>query len=67
MKLPRRHFLHLTAGAAVVPIATRAASALDYPTRPVHLLVGFPAGSGPDIRRRRRDNVAKKKSPAPRA
>jgi tripartite-type tricarboxylate transporter receptor subunit TctC len=49
MKLPRRHFLHLTAGAAVVPIARRVASALDYPTRPVHLLVGFPAGSGPDI------------------
>ncbi len=44
MKLPRRKFLHLAAGAAAVPVASRTASALDYPTRPVHLIVGFAAG-----------------------
>ena len=35
MKLPRRHFLHLAAGAAALPAFSRIASALDYPTRPV--------------------------------
>lgn len=49
MKFPRRHFLHLTAAAAVVPIAPRVVSALDYPTRPVHIVVGFTAGSTPDL------------------
>jgi tripartite-type tricarboxylate transporter receptor subunit TctC len=49
MKLPRRQFLHLAAGAAALPAATRLATALDYPTRPVHLLEGFGAGSAPDI------------------
>jgi tripartite-type tricarboxylate transporter receptor subunit TctC len=49
MKLPRRNFLHLIAGAAALPTATRLATALDYPTRPVHLLEGFGAGSAPDI------------------
>jgi tripartite-type tricarboxylate transporter receptor subunit TctC len=49
MKLPRRNFLHLAAGAAALPAATRLATALDYPTRPVHLLEGFGAGSAPDI------------------
>src|SRR5215469_7448422 len=49
MKLPRRQFLHLAAGAAVLPALPRVASALDYPTRPVHVIVGFPAASGPDI------------------
>ena len=44
MKLPRRKFLHLAAGAAALPALPRVASALDYPTRPVHLLVGFAAG-----------------------
>ena len=44
MKLPRRKFLHLAAGAAALPALPRVASALDYPTRPVHLLVGFSAG-----------------------
>ena len=44
MKLPRRTFLHLTAGAAALPAVSRVASALDYPTRPVHLLVGYAAG-----------------------
>jgi tripartite-type tricarboxylate transporter receptor subunit TctC len=50
MKLPhRRKFLHLAAGAAALPTATRLACALDYPTRPVHLIEGFGAGSAPDI------------------
>jgi tripartite-type tricarboxylate transporter receptor subunit TctC len=44
MKLPRRTFLHLTAGATALPAVSRVASALDYPTRPVHLLVGYAAG-----------------------
>jgi tripartite-type tricarboxylate transporter receptor subunit TctC len=44
MKLPRRKFLHLAAGAAALSALPRVASALDYPTRPVHLLVGFAAG-----------------------
>ena len=41
MKLPRREFLHLAAGAAALPALPRVASALDYPTRPVHIIVGF--------------------------
>ena len=49
MKLPRRKFLHLAAGAAVLPATTRLAPALDYPTRPVHLIEGFGAGGAPDI------------------
>jgi tripartite-type tricarboxylate transporter receptor subunit TctC len=44
MKLPRRQILHLAAGVAALPVVMRVASALDYPTRPVHLLVGFAAG-----------------------
>jgi tripartite-type tricarboxylate transporter receptor subunit TctC len=44
MKLPRRKFLHVAAGAAALPALPRVASALDYPTRPVHLIVGFAAG-----------------------
>jgi tripartite-type tricarboxylate transporter receptor subunit TctC len=49
MKLPRRHFLCLAAGAAALPIIPAAAWALDYPTRTVRVMVGFPAGIGPDI------------------
>jgi hypothetical protein len=49
MKLPRRNFLHLAACAAALPVATRQATALDYPTRPVRVIVGFTAGSAPDI------------------
>jgi tripartite-type tricarboxylate transporter receptor subunit TctC len=49
MKLPRRQFLNLTASAAAFPITVRIASALDYPARPVHIIVGFPPASGPDI------------------
>jgi tripartite-type tricarboxylate transporter receptor subunit TctC len=49
MKLLRRHFLTLAAGAAALPVLPRIARAADYPTRPVHLIVAFPPGSGPDI------------------
>jgi tripartite-type tricarboxylate transporter receptor subunit TctC len=49
MKLPRRQFLHLAAGAAALPAVSRVASAFDYPTRPVHLIVGFAAGGPADI------------------
>jgi tripartite-type tricarboxylate transporter receptor subunit TctC len=45
----RRHFLTLAAGAAALPFTPRAAAALDYPTRPVHMLVGQAAGSSSDI------------------
>ena len=48
-KLPRREFLLLTAGVAAVVALPRSASALDYPTRPVHIVTGYPAGAGPDI------------------
>jgi tripartite-type tricarboxylate transporter receptor subunit TctC len=49
MKLPRRQFLHLAAGAAALPAMSRTACALDYPSRPVRFVVGFPAGSATDI------------------
>jgi len=49
MKLPRRKFLHLAAGTAASPVLPRSASALDYPTRPIHLVVGFFAGGLSDI------------------
>jgi tripartite-type tricarboxylate transporter receptor subunit TctC len=49
MKFPRRQFLHLAAGAAALPVLSRAAWTLDYPTRPVHLLVGFAAAGPTDI------------------
>jgi tripartite-type tricarboxylate transporter receptor subunit TctC len=49
MKLPRRKFLHLAAGAAALPAVSRVARAQAYPTRPVRLVVGAPAGGGFDI------------------
>ena len=49
MKLPRRQFLHLAAGAAAVPVVSRFAWAQAYPTRPVRIVVGFAAGGGADI------------------
>jgi tripartite-type tricarboxylate transporter receptor subunit TctC len=45
MKLPRRSFLHLAAGAVALPTLSRNASAEAYPTRPVRIIVGFPPGS----------------------
>jgi len=44
MKLPRRQFLHLAAGAAALPFVSRFAWAQSYPTRPVRIIVGFTAG-----------------------
>jgi tripartite-type tricarboxylate transporter receptor subunit TctC len=49
LKLPRRQFLHLAAGAAALPAVSRIAAAQTYPTRPVRLVVGFPAGGAGDI------------------
>ena len=49
VKLPRRKFLHLAAGAAALPALSRNASALDYPNRPVKILVGFSAGGAVDV------------------
>jgi tripartite-type tricarboxylate transporter receptor subunit TctC len=49
MGLPRRHFLHLAAAALALPAAPRLALAETYPSRPVHLLVGYTAGSASDV------------------
>jgi tripartite-type tricarboxylate transporter receptor subunit TctC len=49
LKLPRRRFLHLAAGAAALPAAARVARAQAYPTRPVRLIVGSAAGGPSDI------------------
>ena len=50
MILPRRRFLHLAAGAAALPPLTRLAAAQDaYPSRPVHLVIGFTPGSAADV------------------
>jgi tripartite-type tricarboxylate transporter receptor subunit TctC len=49
MKLPRRKFLHLAAGAAALPAVSHVARAQAYPTRRVTVLVFVPAGGTPDI------------------
>ena len=49
MKLPRRRFLHLAAGAAALPVVSRIARAQAYPSRPVRWIVGAGPGSSPDI------------------
>ena len=48
MKLPRRQFLHLGAGAAALPALSCVASAQAYPTRPITIVVPYPAGGGAD-------------------
>ncbi|HZL61044.1 MAG TPA: tripartite tricarboxylate transporter substrate binding protein [Pseudolabrys sp.] len=49
MKLPRRLFLQLAGAAAAFPVLPQIARAEGYPVRPVHLIVGFPAGGPQDI------------------
>ena len=49
MKLGRRCFLHLAAGAAVLPAIAHIAEAQSYPSRPVHIIVGYAAGGPTDI------------------
>jgi tripartite-type tricarboxylate transporter receptor subunit TctC len=49
MTIPRRRFLRLTAGAAMLPAVSGIACAETYPTRPVRIVVPYPAGIAPDI------------------
>jgi tripartite-type tricarboxylate transporter receptor subunit TctC len=49
MRLPRREFLHLAAGALAVPAVPQLARAETYPSRAVHVQVGFAAGSASDV------------------
>jgi tripartite-type tricarboxylate transporter receptor subunit TctC len=49
MQVPRRELLSLAASAAALAALPRAARAEAYPSRPVHIIVGFPAGTAPDI------------------
>jgi len=49
MKLPRRNFLRFTAGAAVLPALSRIATGQSYPSRPVTMIVPFPAGGAADV------------------
>jgi tripartite-type tricarboxylate transporter receptor subunit TctC len=49
MKLPRRQFLHMAAGASALPAVSRIARAQTYPSRPVRIIVGFPASNASDV------------------
>src|SRR5262249_46495854 len=48
MKLPRRNFLRMAAGAVALPVVSRIARAQAYPSRPVRIIVGVGAGGPPD-------------------
>jgi len=48
MNLPRRSFLRLTAGAAGMPVLARVVGAQTYPSRPINIIVGYPAGGPTD-------------------
>ncbi len=49
MKIPRRRFLQLAAGAAALPAVSRSAMAQSYPTRPLRMIIGYPPGGSADI------------------
>src|SRR5215471_15818994 len=49
MKLPRRQFVHLAAGAAALPVVSRMAHAQAYPTRPITMILPIAAGSSSDV------------------
>jgi tripartite-type tricarboxylate transporter receptor subunit TctC len=49
MKLPRRQFLHLAAGAAALSAVSRIARAQAYPTRPVKIIASTAPGNAPDV------------------
>ena len=49
MKVPRRQLLHLAASAAALPVVSRIAWAQTYPSRPIHIIVGFTPGASSDI------------------
>jgi tripartite-type tricarboxylate transporter receptor subunit TctC len=59
MRFHHRRFLHLAGGAVTLQAVTRVASALDHPTRPVRLLVGFAAAGPTDIAARFRGVVGR--------
>jgi tripartite-type tricarboxylate transporter receptor subunit TctC len=49
MRIPRRRFLHLAGGAAALPTVPRIARAQTYPTRPITMIMAFPAGGPADV------------------
>src|SRR5665647_261880 len=49
MKFPRRQFIHLAAGAALLPVVSRTANAQAYPARPIRLIVGYTPGGSADL------------------
>jgi len=49
MKLPRRQFLQIAVSVVTLPQQTYVAAALDYPSRPIRIIVGIPAGLAPDV------------------